>query len=122
MWVVNVILIFSAIGLVSWLLWNYQQELTNTFAVLITGCESLILATGFILVEAVKAAVIAAVVGGIFGLIFFVAKAPQSTTKAAAISMATFVFALLVLKAIWENFNNLCWSIRHEIRNRSRRR
>ena len=122
MWVVNVILIFSAIGVVSWLLWNYQQELTNTFAVLITGCESLILATGFILVEAVKAAVIAAVVGGIFGLIFFVAKAPQSTTKAAAISMATFVFALLVLKAIWENFNNLRWSIRHEIRNRSRRR
>ncbi len=122
MWVVNVILIFSAIGVVGWLLWNYQQELTNAFAVLITGCESLIFATGFILVEAVKAAVMGAVVGGVFGLIFFVAKAPQSTTKAAAISIATLVFALLVLKAMWENFNNLRWSIRHEIRNRSRRR
>lgn len=122
MWVVNVILIFSAIAVLGWLLWNYRQQLTNAFGVLVSGCESLIFATGFILVEAVKAAVIASVVGGVFGLIFFVAKAPQSTTKAAAISIATLVFALLVLKAMWENFNNLRWSIRHEIRNRSRRR
>ncbi|MBW4548962.1 MAG: hypothetical protein KME25_31845 [Symplocastrum torsivum CPER-KK1] len=122
MWVVNVILIFSAIAVLGWLLWNYRQQLTNAFGVLVSGCESLIFATGFILVEAVKAAVIASVVGGIFGLIFFVAKAPHSTTKAAAISIATLVFALLVLKAMWENFNNLRWSIRHEIRNRSRRR
>jgi len=122
MWVVNVILIFSAIAVLGWLLWNYRQQLTDAFGVLVSGCESLIFATGFILVEAVKAAVIASVVGGIFGLIFFVAKAPPSTTKAAAISIATLVFALLVLKAMWENFNNLRWSIRHEIRNRSRRR
>jgi hypothetical protein len=122
MWVINVVLIFSAIAVVGWLVWNYGQELTNAFAVLISACESLIFATGFILFEAVKSAVVAAMVGGVFALIFFVAKAPLATTKAAAISITTLVFALLVLKAIWENFNNLRWSIRHEIRNRSRRR
>ena len=122
MWVVNVILIFTVIGVVGWLVWNYRQELTNAFAVLISGCESLIFATGFILFEAVKAAIVAAVAGGVFALIFFVAKAPQETIKAVAMSIAALVFALLVLKAMWENFNNLRWSIRHEIRNRSRRR
>lgn len=122
MWVVNVVLIFSAIAFVSWLLWNYHQHLTNAFAVLISGCESLIFAAGFILFEAVKAAIVAAVVGSIFGLIFIVSKAPQPTTKAVAISVACLVFALLVLKALWENFNNLRWSIRHEVRNRYRKR
>ncbi|NEQ25794.1 MAG: hypothetical protein F6K28_43415, partial [Microcoleus sp. SIO2G3] len=77
---------------------------------------------GVILFESVKGAVVAAVVGGVFALIFFVAKAPEETIKAVATSIAALVFALLVLKAMWENFNNLRWSIRHEIRNRSRRR
>jgi hypothetical protein len=29
---------------------------------------------------------------------------------------------LLMLKALWENLNNLRWSIRNEIRNRYRKR
>ncbi|MGB5962386.1 MAG: hypothetical protein WBG73_17090 [Coleofasciculaceae cyanobacterium] len=74
-----------------------------------------------ILIEAVKAAIIAAPVGGAVGLIFFLAKAPEAITKAVALSVACLIFALLVIKAIWENLHNLTWSIRHEVRNRDRR-
>lgn len=122
MWVVNVILIFAAIAFVGWLVWNYGGELTKALGVFLTGSQSVLFALGVLLVEALKAAFIAALIGAAFGLIFHVAGAPLPTTKATAISIATLAFALLMLKALWENFNNLRWSIRNEIRNRYRRR
>lgn len=122
MWVVNVILIFAALALVSWLLWSYGGELTKGFGVFLTGGQSVLFALGFLLVEAVKAAVIAAIVGAVFYGIFHVAGAPQSTSRVTAISAAALAFSLLMVKALWENINNLRWSIRNEIRNRYRRR
>jgi hypothetical protein len=122
MWVVNVILIFAALALVSWLLWSYGGELTKGLGVFLTGGQSVLFALGFLLVEAVKAAVIAAIVGAIFYGIFQLAGAPQSTTRVTAISAAALAFSLLMIKALWENINNLRWSIRNEIRNRYRRR
>lgn len=121
MWIVNVFLIFLAIAFCSWLLFNYQHQLTTALSILGTGCQSVLFALGTILIQAVKAAVIAAPVAGGVGLIFFLAKAPEATTKAVALSVACLIFALLVVKAIWENLHNITWSIRHEIRNRSRR-
>lgn len=122
MWVVNVVVIVAAIALVGWLLWRYGGELSNAFGVILLGSQSVLFALWFLLVEAFKAAVIAALAGGAFGLIFFVAGAPQSTTKAVALSIAALAFTLLMLKALWENLNNLRWSIRNEIRNRYRKR
>lgn len=122
MWVVNVILILAAIAFTSWLLWSYGEELGKALGVVGAGCQSVLFALGIVLVEAFKAAFVAALVSGAFGLIFFVAGAPRPTIKAAAISVAGLTFALLVLKALWENLNNLRWSIRNEIRNRYRRR
>lgn len=122
MWVVNVILIFATLALVSWLLWSYGGELTKGFGVFLTGGKSVLFALGFLLVEAVKAAVIAAIVGAVFYVIFQVAGAPPSTTRVTAISAAALAFSLLMVKALWENINNLRWSIRNEIRNRYRRR
>ncbi len=122
MWVVNVVLIFAAIAVVGWLVWNYGDELTNALGVLFTGGHSVLLALGVLLVEALKAAVIAALIGAACGLIFKVAGAPDATTKAAAISIAALVFALLLLKALWDIFTNLRWRIRHELRNRYRKR
>ncbi|MBD2014843.1 hypothetical protein H6F96_12805 [Microcoleus sp. FACHB-53] len=122
MWVVNVILIFTAIAVMGWLLWSYGGELIKALGIFFTGGQSVLFALGVLLVEAVKAAVISAVVGAAFYGIFYVARAPQATTKSAAISVAVLAFALLMLKALWENLNNLRWSIRNEIRNRYRKR
>lgn len=122
MWVVNVILIFSAIALISWLLWNYGEELTKALSVMLSGCESVVFAIGVILFEAIKAAIIAALIGAVFGLIFFVARAPEPTIKAVALSIACLAFSLLMIKILWENFNNLRWSFRHAIRNHYRKR
>jgi len=121
MWIVNVSLIFLALAFLSWLLFNYQHQLSTALGILWTGCQSVVFALGMILIEAIKAALIATPVGGGVGLIFFLAKAPEATTKAVALSIACLIFALLVVKAIWENLHNLTWSIRHEVRNRSRR-
>ncbi len=121
MWVLNVILIFALIGSVSWLLWNYGDNLTKAISVLFSGSQSILFVLGILLVDAVKAAMIATVVGGAFGIIFFVARAPEITTKSVAFSIASLVFSLLMLKALWENLNNLRYSIRNEIRNRYRK-
>src|SRR5919202_4664162 len=110
MWVVNVVLIFAAIAVVGWLVWSYGGELSNAFGTLLSGGKSVLLALGVLLVEAVKAAFIAALIGAAFYLIFYVARAPQPTTQATALSVASLAFALLMLKALWENFNNLRWS------------
>ncbi len=122
MWVVNVVLIFAAIAFISWLLWSYGGDMTDALGVLLLGGKSVLFALGVLCIEAIKAAVIAAFIGAPVGLIFYVAGAPEPTTKAAAISVAALVFAVLMLKALWENFNNLRWSIRNEIRNRYRRK
>jgi hypothetical protein len=122
MWLVSVTLIFAAIAFVSWLLLKYWNELTQALGVLLSGGQSILLAIGIILVEALKAAITAAIAGGIFALILFVSKAPESTIKAVALSIACLTFALLMIKVLWENFNNIRWSIRHEVRNRYRQR
>src|SRR4028119_1735248 len=122
MWLVSITLTFAAIAFVSWLLWKYWNELTQALGFLLSGGQSILLAVGIILVEAVKAAIIAAIAGGIFALILFVSKAPESTIKAVALSIACLTFALLMLKVLWENFNNIRWSIRHGVRNRYRQR
>jgi hypothetical protein len=122
MWVVNVILIFAAIAAVGWLVWNYGGEIARAFGVFFTGGQSVLLVIGVLLLEAVKAAMIAAVVGGVFGLIFYVAHAPDPLPQGVGFSVASLTFSLLMLKALWENINNLRWTMRHEIRNRYRRR
>lgn len=122
MWVVNVILILAAIAVMGWLLWSYGGELNKALGIFFTGGQSVLFALGVLLVEALKAAVISAVVGAASYGIFYVARAPQSTTKSAAITIAALAFTLLMLKALWENLNNLRWSIRNEIRNRYRKR
>lgn len=122
MWVVNVVLIFAAIAFVSWLVLSYGEEMTRALGVIFSSGQSVLVALGVMLVEAFKAAIKAALVGGVFYLIFFVAGAPATTTQSVAISIAGLTFFLLMLKALWENLNNLRWTIRHEVRNRYRRR
>lgn len=122
MWVVNVILIFGAIAFVGWFLWNYGDELGQGLSTMFSGGQALLFALGIILFAAVKAAIIAAVVGGVFGLIFFVAGAPKPLPNAVGFSIACLIFALLMLKALWENLNDLRRTMRHEVRNRYRKR
>ncbi len=122
MWVVNVILIFAAIAFMSWLLLNYREEIGKALGVLFSGGQSVLIAIGVILREALKAAIAGAIIGGAFYLIFYLAGAPKPTSQSVAFSVASLVFTLLMLKALWDNLNNLRWSIRHEIRNRYRKR
>ncbi|HEY9636314.1 MAG TPA: hypothetical protein V6D14_23110 [Coleofasciculaceae cyanobacterium] len=122
MWVVNVVVIFAAIAFVIWIVLNYGEELSRAFGALFSGGQSVLFALGVILIEAVKSALIAAVVGGVFGLIFFIAGAPKPTTQSVAISIAGLTFFLLMIKVLWENLNNLRWAIRHDVRNRYRKR
>jgi hypothetical protein len=121
MWIVNVALIFLTLAILGWLLLNYRQAIATAFDIFFSSCQSVLFAVGIILIEAVKAAIIAALVGGGVAAIFFIAKSPESTTKAVAFSLASLVFALLVLKALWENFHNIFWSVRNQVRNRNRR-
>ena len=122
MWVVNVILIFGAIVFVGWFLWNYGDELGQALSTMFSGGQALLFALGVIFIAAVKAAIIAAVVGGVFGLIFFVAGAPKPLPNAVGFSIACLTFALLMLKTLWENLNDLRRTMRHEVRNRYRKR
>lgn len=122
MWIVNVALIFFALAFLGWLFFNYHSQINIALSILWSGCQSVLFAVGMILIEAVKAALIAAPIGGGVALIFFLAKAPEAITKAVALSIACLIFALLVVKAIWENIHNITWSIRHEVRNHYRRR
>lgn len=122
MWILNVILIFGAIALCSWFIGNYGTDVSTAFGVLLSGLQSVLFALTFLIFAAVKAILISAAVGGVFGLIFVIAGAPKQVPQTVAISIASLTFALLVLKAVWENANNLRWTIRHEIRNRYRRR
>lgn len=122
MWVVNVVLISTAIAVGGWLVWNYGDELSKGFGVFLLSGQSVIVALGVLLVEALKAAIFAALGGGAFFLIFKVAGAPEAITKSVAMSIASLVFALLTLKALWENFYYLRQRIRHDVRNRYRKR
>ena len=122
MWIVNVVLIFAALAFISWIVLSYTEGLTNTFGVFLSSSQVVLIALGILLVEALKSAILADITGGAVGLIFFVAKAPEPTARAAAVSIAALAFALLMLKALWNIFNNLRWGIRNEIRNRYRRR
>jgi hypothetical protein len=118
MWVINVILICTAIAVVGWLLWNYGGELTNAFGVLFSGSQSVLLAFIALFIGAFKGAVVAALAGGGIYLIFKLAGAPEPITNRVGIIIAAIVFALFMLKTLWDNFNNLRWRMRHEIRNR----
>ena len=122
MWVVNVILIFGAIAFIGWFVWNYGDELSKASTTMFSGGQALLVAIGVIFLAAVKAAIIAALVGGVFGLIFLVAGAPNPLPKAVGFSIACLSFALLMLKALWENLNDLRRTMRHEVRNRYRKR
>jgi hypothetical protein len=122
MWVVNVIVIVSAIAAVSWLVWKYGDDIGSALGFFFSGSQSVLVALGVLLREAFKGAVIAAVVGGAVYLIFTVAGAPDYTTKASAISIGSLAFALFMIKALWEIFTNLRWAMRNEYRNRYRRR
>jgi preprotein translocase subunit SecG len=122
MWVFNVILIFAAVAFFNWLLLNHGGALANALGVFLAGCQSALLAIGVILLEAIKAAVVSALIGGAMALIFWVAGAPEPITKGVATVTACLAFTLLLLKALWENLNNFRWTMRHEVRNRYRRR
>ena len=118
MWVINVILICTAIAVVGWLLWNYGDELVNALGVIFSGSQSVLLALVALLIEAFKGAIFAALTGGAIYLIFRLAGAPEHTTNLVGMGVAAITFALFMLKALWDNFNNLRWRMRHEIRNR----
>lgn len=122
MWILNVILIFGGIGFFSWFFWNYGGDVSAALGVLLSGLQSVLFALTFLIFAAVKAILMSAVAGGVFGLIFFVAGAPKQVPQTVAITAASLTFALLILKALWENAINLRWSIRNEIRNRYGRR
>lgn len=91
-------------------------------AFLCSGCQSLAFAIGGFFLEAVKAAVIAAFIGGGLSLTLLVTGAPKPLTQAVGLSIASLAFALLTLKALWVNLNNLRWSLRNNVRNRHRKR
>lgn len=122
MWVVNVILIFGALIFIGWLVWSYGDELIKATGTMFSGGQALLVAIGVILLAAVKAAIIAALVGGFFGVIFSVAGAPKPLPNAVGFSIGSLSFALLMLKALWENLNDLRRTMRHEVRNRYRKR
>ncbi len=93
MWIVNVALIFFALTFLGWLFFNYHYQINIALSILWSGCQSVLFAVGVILIEAVKAALIAAPIGGGVALIFFLAKAPEAITKAVALSIACLIFA-----------------------------
>ncbi|HAX85831.1 MAG TPA: hypothetical protein DCY91_06055 [Cyanobacteria bacterium UBA11370] len=122
MLVINAILMFAAIAFACWLVWSYRYQLSNVLGLCFSGGQSLLFAIGFICLEALKSVVLAAFVGGIFGLIFYLAGATDQITKTVGIVVAGLIFTILMLKALQENLNNLRWTMRHEVRNRYRKR
>jgi hypothetical protein len=122
MWVVNLILIFAAIAVPGWLLWNYGDQLVQGLGVLFSGSQAIVFALGIIILATVKAAIVSALVGGAFGLIFFVAGAPKPLPNAVGFIIGCLLFTLLMLKILWENLNDLRRTMRHEVKNRYRNR
>ncbi len=122
MWIVNVVVISAAIACISWFFLNYGHDLNKATGMLLSASQSVLFAIGFILFEATKAAIVSALAGGLLGLVFVVAGAPDQTSQIAATSVACLTFFLLLIKVVLDNLNNLRWSIRNEVRNRYRKR
>lgn len=120
MWIFNIALIFLMLACICWLFLNYRQEIGIVIDIFFSSCQSVVFAFGIILVEAIKAAIIAALGGGAVTIIFLVAKAPPDITKAVGLSLVCLIFGLCLLKSLWENFHNIFWSIRNQVRNRNR--
>lgn len=118
----NVILLLVIIFFPVCFIYLYRNELFKAFTVLVSGFQSILFVIFFILFRAVKASIIGAIVGCIGGGILKVAGAPLKIITAVAVTVGVVIFAVLTIKALIEEWNNLHWSMRNAVRNRYRQR
>lgn len=117
MWIANVVVIFTLIILSTLLLWTCGDELGRGGRTLLSGLMTMWLVTLLLLLRTLQGAIVGALAGGCFSVVFAVSGAPMDVIKAVAIKAGIVCFAVLMLKAGWECWNNLCWGIRNDIRN-----
>lgn len=118
----NVILLLVIIFSPVCFIYLYRNELFKAFTVLVSGFQSILFVIFFILFRAVKASIIGAIVGCIGGGILKVAGAPHKIITTVAVTVGVLIFAVLTIKALIEEWNNLRWSMRNAVRNRYRQR
>lgn len=117
MWIFNVILILTLVGFVTWLFWNFGDELMGGVNILISGMKSTLFVLVLLLVQGVKSLVFGAVVGGIFWGIFKIAGAPIHYINSVPIAAGALCFSGFMLKFVIEDWNDLIRSFRHDVRN-----
>jgi hypothetical protein len=118
--ILNVLLICAALGISSWLLLNYGNELLKAMSVLISGLESIFMVIIVIIFKTAKSLLIGGIIALVCAGIFKVAGAHTSLLKIAAITVGMIAFAFLMLKTFVEEWSNFYWSIRNTIRNKYR--
>ncbi|MBD1839920.1 hypothetical protein H6F78_03225 [Coleofasciculus sp. FACHB-64] len=118
--ILNIILICAGLGISSWLLLSYGNELVKAINVLFSGLESIFMVIIVIVFKTVKSIIIGGIIALVCAGIFKIAGAQISLLKAAAITVGIICFAFLMLKTFVEEWSNFYWSIRNVIRNKYR--
>lgn len=122
MWIFNVIALVVIVSLAGFGIAIYGNDLVKAFGILFSGFKSLLFVILIILIRVAKALIFGAIGGGISGAIFKVAGAPINIIKTSAITVGAVIFAVLAIKVLLEEWNNLWWSVRNDVRNRYRQR
>lgn len=117
MWFVNVILIVGLLAFLSWFFVTYGGELNKASSVLFSGSQSILFVMLLLVWQALQAALLGVIIGGICGVIFTIAGAPNKIITSTTVTVAVLAFTLLMLKALIEDWQNLRYSFRNKIRN-----
>jgi hypothetical protein len=117
MWVINAIVILTVLAFGSWILINYRKQLGKSARLVSSGTQSILFAIYLFGIQIVRSLLLSALGGGLICGIFLIAGAPLVIAKGIGFSLGAIVFSLLIIKALVENWYNLRWSFRHDVRN-----
>lgn len=121
MWIINVILIVSALISITWFVQNFGDDFLGAISVIISGFKSILFVLCLILFQAVKAGLAGAVVGGICWGIFKVAGAPIKIINSTSLTIGVLFCIVMMAKFVIEDWNNLIRTFRHDIKNTYRK-
>jgi hypothetical protein len=117
MWVINAIVILTVLAFGTWILINYRKQLGKSARLVSSGTQSILFVIYLFAIQIVRSLFLSALGGGLIGGICLIAGAPILIAKGIGFSLGAIGFTVLIIKALVENWYNLRWSFRHDVRN-----
>jgi len=117
MWVINAIVILTVLAFGTWIFVNYRKRLAKSARLVSSGTQSILFVIYLFVIQIVRSLFLSALGGGLIYGICVIAGAPILIAKGIGFSLGAIGFTLLIIKALVENWYNLRWSFRHDVRN-----